>query len=434
MMKTQFTRYRRYAGMLLCSALLLFSCTKEDGSDQEPDPTEKSGLMLTASATEISMGDEVTFEVTLEGEATDADIYVDNEKISGTSYAFDETGSYQVMAKKEGYIDSDPVQIKVKMSKMDVYIAGTGGKDYKEEHFARYWKNGVPVILKGSDLDKPDKTETAMSIIVDQGDVYAAGYSHSESYGDAVYWKNGTMVQLEKSPGSGSTYTKEIAAYNGDIYIAGNEYNPASISVAVYWKNGTIVQLTDGTKSAFARSIVVDDGNVYVGGHEVFGANEIARYWKNGTPVDLTDGTTDAGINSIFVSNGDVYAVGYRDNEDGKAIAMYWKNGVKSTLSSATTHAYAEDIFVENGNVYIIGRVLNASFKWEATFWKNGTPVVLSEGDNDEYPTSIAIHNGDVHIVGYQTTGSGSIAKYWKNGALVPLEEAFRANSIYLDY
>lgn len=433
-MKTQISTYIKYAGMLLCSALLFFSCSKENEPGNEPNPTEKSELVLTASATEIDKGENVTFEVIANGKAINADIYIDNTKINGTSHTFEEAGTYQVIAKKEGYSDSESMQITVKTPEMAVYIAGTGGSGHTEEHFARYWKNGVPVILKGSDLNKPERIETAMSIIVDQGNVYAAGYTYSGSYGAAVYWKNGTMVQLEKSPGSGSTYTKEIAAYNGDIYIAGNEYNPASISVAVYWKNGTIVQLTDGTKSAFARSIVVDDGNVYVGGHEVFGANEIARYWKNGTPVDLTDGTTDAGINSIFVSNGDVYAVGYRDNEDGKAIAMYWKNGVKSTLSSATTHAYAEDIFVENGNVYIIGRVLNASFKWEATFWKNGTPVVLSEGDNDEYPTSIAIHNGDVHIVGYQTTGSGSIAKYWKNGALVPLEEAFRANSIYLDY
>lgn len=432
-MKSQIFTYIKYAGMLLCSTLLLFSCSKEEGPGQEPDPTEKSELVLTASATEIDTGDEVTFEVIAEGKATDADIYIDNEKISGTSHTFDKAGTYQVVAKKEGYTDSESVQVTVKTPKMDVYIAGTGGKDHKEEHFARYWKNGVPVILEGSDLGAQDLVETAMSIVVDQGDVYVAGDSYRTAFGIAVYWKNGTMVQLEKSPGSGSTYTREMTANNGDIYIAGNEYNPASKSVAIYWKNGELVQLTDGTASAFARSIFVDNGNVYVGGHEDFGSNQIARYWKNGTPVDLTNGETDAAIYSIFVYDGDVYAVGYRDNEDGKAIAMYWKNGAKSELSSATTHAFAEDIFVENGNVYIIGRVLNESFKWEVTYWKNGTPIVLSEGDMDEYPTSIAVHNGDVHIVGYQSTGSGTVAKYWKNGTLVPLEDSFRANSIFLD-
>jgi len=44
---------------------------------------------------------------------------------------------------------------------------------------------------------------------------------------------------------------------DSDIYVAGAERNSGGIAVAKYWKNGKVVSLTDGTKEATGKSIVV---------------------------------------------------------------------------------------------------------------------------------------------------------------------------------
>ncbi|WP_040491707.1 hypothetical protein [Xanthomarina gelatinilytica] len=106
-METQISTYIKYAGMLLCSALLFFACCKEKEPRNEPDPTEKPEFLLTASAREIDKDDTVTFDVKAEGKVMDADIYIGKTKISGTSHTFEEAGTYKVIAKKEGYSDSE---------------------------------------------------------------------------------------------------------------------------------------------------------------------------------------------------------------------------------------------------------------------------------------------------------------------------------------
>lgn len=126
--QTQIFTYIKYAGLLLCSAILLFSCSKDDGGGNEPDPvdpdpTDKTELVLTASATEIDKGDTVTFEITADGKPIEADIYIDDNKIADASHTFDTAGTFQAIAKKEGYTDSKAVAIKVAAEKVKVATA-----------------------------------------------------------------------------------------------------------------------------------------------------------------------------------------------------------------------------------------------------------------------------------------------------------------------
>lgn len=104
----------KYTSVVLCSMIVLFSCSKDDGADPGPDLVKKAALVLTTSATEITVAQAVTFEVTADGKAIDADIYVDNTKISGTTHTFEVTGTYTAIAKKEGYTDSKGVEVTVK--------------------------------------------------------------------------------------------------------------------------------------------------------------------------------------------------------------------------------------------------------------------------------------------------------------------------------
>ena len=77
-----------------------------------------------------------------------------------------------------------------------------------------------------------------------------------------------------------------------DVYVAGHEKNAAGNFVAKYLKNSVPVNLTDGTKTAYASSIVVSGNDVYVGGGEYASPNGpyIAKIWKNGIATNLSNG------------------------------------------------------------------------------------------------------------------------------------------------
>lgn len=100
------------------------------------------------------------------------------------------------------------------------------------------------------------------------------------------------------------------------------------------------MNLTDGSTGAEANSIAVSGTDVYVAGtqwdgnsiqysdgYTVYHHNPIAKYWKNGKPVNLTDGSKWAEARSIVVSGTDVYVAGFEGS-----IAKYWKNGSPSSL------------------------------------------------------------------------------------------------------
>lgn len=93
------------------SILLIFACSK---SDNQPKEKTMPLLLLTASATEIIVGDEINFKTTYEGKNIDADIYIGSQKINSSKHTFEDVGTYLAVAKKEGYTDSKEAQITVK--------------------------------------------------------------------------------------------------------------------------------------------------------------------------------------------------------------------------------------------------------------------------------------------------------------------------------
>jgi hypothetical protein len=207
----------------------------------------------------------------------------------------------------------------------DVYVAGW-------EHTspgitaAKYWKNGQMISLNNGNTDS-----RANSIFVNGNDVYVAGEENNK----AIYWKNGQAVIV----GNSNSSANAIIVINNDIYVAGKSGN-----MATYWKNGQEIILSEGV----ATSIFFDSNDIYVAGfNRINNVYSVAKYWKNGQEIILTNGSL-AFARSITVVNGDIYIAGYEAPQIYQPfVAKYWKNGIPVVLNTNPNSSYATGIVVK---------------------------------------------------------------------------------------
>lgn len=398
----------------------------------------KKQLYLSASAIDVMQGDTVTFTVRLQNHFIDADIFVDHKKISDSSYVFEKAGTYSVFAQKEGYHNSDTLEIKVNVKKKLVLKASATeiaagnevtfevslpGQSVNANIFVNHTKilgytyvfdkpGTYAVIAKAKGYRNSDSIEITVNEAEKRTVVYVAGY-------DGVvpkYWKNGIATALPSSTGAYYSRPTAIAVNNKNVYVAGYEYNGGQ-TVAKYWENGTAATLTGQNDTVEATAIAIDQNNVYIAGHNGY----FAQYWKNGTPVELTNGTYTANATDIAINQGDIYVAGYEYNGT-KVVAKYWKNGAPVVLSDGTHNVFAAALAIYNGNVYVAGRAYNGT-NWVAKYWKNTKAVTLTQGNSDAVAVAIAVDGGNVYVAGYVDNGTNKVAKYWKNGTPTALTD-----------
>ncbi len=211
--------------------------------------------------------------------------------------------------------------------------------------------------------------------IIDANDDQLAYVAFNESIDHiwiAKYSVGGVEVAL--SDGKKDAHVTSIVVSDNDVYASGSALNSKNQSYALYWKNGNAILLTDSTTNHYAlgEDIVVVDGDVYVAGYKFNGHTNIAMYWKNGVGVELGDGKMPSYARSIFVVDSDVYVAGNAMNKlwGGTSQARYWKNGVEVKLQGT----YASSIFVLGSTVYVAG-----SFGTTPSYFKNGVVVPLNE-------------------------------------------------------
>jgi hypothetical protein len=307
----------------------------------------------------------------------------------------------------------------------DVYIAGYESIS-SITTVAKYWKNGVAVVLPCN-----DSTAYANDIFVSGTDVYVVGstfFTNGLNFQwSVVLWKNGVptiIAQTVLGQAGGSLNAKSVFVSGNDVYITGHSTNSnGSGGIVKLWKNGIATNLTTGATLAHGNSVFVSGTDVYVAGVEfIVGGSGIAKYWKNGVATSLSANTNNGEAESIFVSGSDVYVAGTESNGGSYSFAKLWKNGVATTLTAGAGSGYAHDLCVSGTDVYIAGQdyISTGSNSSVAKSWKNGVVTILPSL-TPGYGTSIAVKGTDVYIVGNEFNGTRHLPKLWKNNIATTL-------------
>lgn len=137
-------------------------------------------------------------------------------------------------------------------------------------------------------------------------------------------------------------------------------------------ENGTeLYTLTDGTNDAWARSVCVADGTVYVAGYEQQPDGVVAKLWENGTlKYTLGSGGGNSYAYAVTAVRGSVYTAG--SEEDGGALtAKVWKDGTELyaySVSPATSQAKA--IAATGSNLFAAGSLSSGTSEPTAQIWK----------------------------------------------------------------
>ncbi|MCP4136954.1 MAG: hypothetical protein GY754_38660 [bacterium] len=143
----------------------------------------------------------------------------------------------------------------------DVYYAGRISRDSVTIPY--YAINGVTTEVP--------EMKTIADITINNGDIYLTGLIGDQ----ACVWKNGEITMLSTE----ETKAAAICVDGSDVYVAGTYYDSIGIRHACYWKNGALVDLGTG-KHSDAKDIAVYNGDVYIAGDDVSGSNNV-YVWKN---------------------------------------------------------------------------------------------------------------------------------------------------------
>jgi hypothetical protein len=302
------------------------------------------------------------------------------------------------------------------------YVNGTN----KENARAIYWRNGEAVVLSNIRSHAED-------IFVQGSDVYVAGYEYPNSqYTQAFYWKNGEKVILSSAVGS----TRQVIAQGNDVHVIGYTYHPDSDRKhrLMYWKNGigSELQVTDTRPDAFAwiHEMAIYNGDIYIIGEERVIASSTQIYyaglfWKNGVlqsiqkPLNIYP-NIPMGYKSISIDSGQVYIAGQYYDNNRILKTIIWKNGSIRSVSPSPLNRAPIHFVVENDIVHLI------SFEQGYHYRKNDVKIWSIRHPSEM--RDITISGQDVFIAGksgqtFQTT----VPTYWVNG----VENKIRLGSNY---
>jgi hypothetical protein len=214
----------------------------------------------------------------------------------------------------------------------DVYMAG------HRRSRAALWVDGEPRRLD----DGGESLSEAYSAFVSGGDVHVGG---TASWVSGLLWKNGAVRRVNP-PGGRYARVNSVFVSGEDVHAAVYDWTNPGIARTWLYKNGDLTLLGN---DASPRSVIVSGGDVYVLGnetHETVRSIMIPVLWKNGVKQRLTDGSRFAWAHSLCVANGDVYVAGYVSGGGNGSIPTLWINGEAVDLRPSGMTDKAWGVFV----------------------------------------------------------------------------------------
>ena len=238
---------------------------------------------------------------------------------------------------------------------------------------ACYWKNKNKYILEAKNPSNVDSQ--ARQIIAKNGVIFIAGIDDRDidSDYDAVNWigQNSSGLSAGSISQAQSIFINQLSSTHHVMYIGG-----INDGQACYWKDGQIFNLeNESAASSEVRSIYVSGNTVYSVGDLEY---NLACLWKNNNLIKLSGGTV---ANSVFVSGNDVYIAGqYEYSSDD--YPCYWVNNTRYLIPGSSfgvgTNAYAYSIYVYNDNIYIAGVDDNGTDAL-AWYWTNNKKIFIDQ-------------------------------------------------------
>lgn len=239
----------------------------------------------------------------------------------------------------------------------------------KQEVYNTIWKNGEETFLELTGW-----ANELMELAAWDDGVLAVGgrdriYLWNETDGIS-YWSG----ENEKASGT------SIFVDNSDIYIGGMQ-NVGGINRASIWKNQQAFTL-DYTIYHIVKDIYVENGDFYTCATEYIGTGQVkSKYWKNETLVELTDGTYNSSVSSILVMDGDVYVGGQKRDKP-----VVWKNGEEIFYEDASVKGIIQELVAHGNDLYAVGNVRVAgNYVYSGVVWKNGEEIFRTELFDDAY-------------------------------------------------
>jgi hypothetical protein len=203
----------------------------------------------------------------------------------------------------------------------------------------------------------------------------------------------------------------ESPADLSEVFVAGTETdNVSGKEIATVWKNGVISTQITSNNHTYARAVCAVGSDVYTTGYE-YDVVWKWKVWKNGAVLyTINDGEpTDA--HAIAVSGSDVYTAGHFYSPGTlKHYAVAFKNDqLLYMLTDGNQQAEATGIAVSGNDVYITGYYGN-----ETKLWKNGVLVPLNNASGYR-GTAVTIKGSDIYVLGNGQSFPLKI-RVWKNG------------------
>ncbi len=219
----------------------------------------------------------------------------------------------------------------------------------------------------------------------------------------------------------------DVTALKPTITQTGNTISPANEAATNFTGPVTYtVTAQDGTTKTYTATVTITaSSNKDITSFIVKNSLNPAMDWTDVTGVitgtniaiELPAGTDVTALKPTFVHTGNTVSTASEVARDFTSPQTY-----TVTAQDGSTKVYTVTATVRTADVYIAGFESNGT-KSVAKYWKNGVATSLTDGTQSAWAMAIQVVGTDVYVAGYESNGTKAVAKVWKNGVATSLTD-----------